>query len=118
LCGSAPGLQAENFLAVVPAVGNLVGGGTIDSKNNLDFKMAAALATSSVAGGAASPVAAGAGLLGQQSGGGCKSTSIPFLITGTTSDPKFAGAVPTGLPGKLSNTVDAIGGLFGGKKRP
>jgi AsmA protein len=127
------GLQAENFLAVVPAVGNLVGGGTIDSKNNLDFKMAAALATSSVAGGAASPVTAGAGLLGQQGGGGCKSTSIPFLIKGTTSDPKFApdvgglassmlktqlGCAEGAVPGKSPNPVDAIGGLFGGKKKP
>src|SRR6266481_498523 len=40
------GLQAENFLAVVPALGNLNGAGTVDSKNNLDFKMAATLANS------------------------------------------------------------------------
>jgi len=40
------GLQADNFLAVVPALGNLTGVGTVDSKNNLDFKMAATLANS------------------------------------------------------------------------
>jgi AsmA protein len=132
------GLEANNFQAVLPAVGNLMGGGTIDSKNNLDFKMAATLATSSVAGGAASPVSAGvAGLLGKQGGGGCKSTSIPFVIKGTTSDPKFApdvgglassmlktqlgcaaGAAPAGGLGQSQNPVDAIGGLFGKKKKP
>ena len=37
------GLKADNFLAVLPPLGNLTGAGTIDSKNNLDFKMAAIL---------------------------------------------------------------------------
>jgi AsmA protein len=132
------GLEADNFQAVLPAVGNLIGGGTIDSKNNLDFKMVATLATSSMVGGAASPVTAGvAGLLGKQGGGRCKSTSIPFVIKGTTADPKFApdvgglassmlktqlgcaaGAVPAGGLGQSQNSVDAIGGLFSKKKKP
>jgi len=130
------GLEANNFLAVVPAVGNLAGGGTIDSKNNLDFKMAATLGTSSLAGGAASPVATGVGLLGRQGGGGCKTTSIPFLIKGTTSDPKFvpdvgglassmlksqlgcaAGAVPNGQSGQSQSPADAVSSLFGKKKK-
>ena len=127
------GLEADNFLAVVPTLGNLIGGGTIDSNNNLDFKMAAALATSSVAGAAASPVTTSAGLLGKH-GGGCKTTSVPFLIRGTTLDPKFtpdvgglassmlksqlgcvAGAIPGG---QLSQSpVNAFKGLFGKKKK-
>jgi hypothetical protein len=37
------GLKADNFNALMPTVGTLVGSGTIDSKNNLDFKMAASL---------------------------------------------------------------------------
>lgn len=131
------GLEADNFLAVLPAVGNLMGGGTIDAKNNLNFKMAATLATSNEAGGAASPVTAGAGLLGKQGGGGCKTTNIPFLIKGTTSDPKFApdvgglassmlksqlgcaaGAVPGGQPGQSQNPVNTVTSLFGKKKKP
>src|SRR5260370_8937951 len=40
------GTRGENFNAVVPALGTLVGGGIIDSKNSLDFKMAATLANS------------------------------------------------------------------------
>lgn len=135
---SPTGLQADNFLALVPAVGSLTGAGTIDAKNNLDFKMAATLATSNVAGTAASPATAGA-LLGKFTGAGnCKSTSIPFLITGTASDPKFApdvggiaasmlksqlgcvGSVAGGQPGKPGQTpADAIKGLSGlFKKKP
>ncbi len=136
---SPTGVQAQNFVAVVPSVGNLAGGGTIDGKNNLDFKMAATLATSSIAGGAASPVTAGAGILGRLGGGGCKSTSIPFLIKGTTSDPKFlpdvggiaasmlktqlgcAGNVATGKTGGQKPTAtDVINGISGllDKKKP
>jgi hypothetical protein len=37
------GLRAENFNAIVPSVGSMTGAGTLDSKNNLDFKMAATL---------------------------------------------------------------------------
>lgn len=133
------GLRADNFQAVLPAVGSLAGVGTIDSKNNLDFKMAATLSTSSIAGEAASPVAAGAGLLGKLSGGGgCKTTTIPFLISGTTADPKFVpdvGGIASsllksqlGCVGNLAsgasqqqqpnanNPVDALSGLFKKKK--
>jgi AsmA protein len=132
------GLRADNFQAVLPAVGSMVGAGTIDSKNNLDFKMAATLATSSIAGSAASPVTATAGLLGKLSGGGCKTTTIPFLIAGTTGDPKFvpdvggiassmlksqlgcAGGITTGASQQQqqnpNNPIDALSGLFKKKK--
>src|SRR5450631_985151 len=48
------GLQADNFNAVVPAVGTMVGGGTINSKNVMDFRMAATL--TDVIGAAGNPV--------------------------------------------------------------
>jgi AsmA protein len=135
------GIQAENFLAVVPALGNLNGAGTVDSKNNLDFKMAATLANSatySASGGA--PASGIGGVLGAIGGGkgNCKGATIPFLIHGTTADPKFvpdvggiaaslvksqlgcagstvAGATP---PQQLNPNaaVDALGGLFKKKK--
>jgi AsmA protein len=138
------GLQADNFNAVMPQLGTLVGGGTINAKNQMDFKMAATISDSLIAG---SPVAAGAGaLLGQVMGGGatkCKggTTTVPFQIQGTTSDPKFVpdvgglaagmlksqlgcagGAVPGGQNG-LNNikqnpagALQQLGGLFGKKK--
>lgn len=108
------GLRADNFQAVLPAVGSLAGAGTVDSKNNLDFKMAATLATSSVAGAAASPVAAGAGILGKLSGGGCKTTTIPFLIAGTTADPKFVPDVGGIAASMLKSQLGCAGGLASG----
>src|SRR5262249_4038424 len=133
------GIQADNFLAVVPSLGQLVGGGSIDAKNNLDFKMAATL--THALGGAASPVSGATGMLGKLTGGGsgCKhgGTTVPFLIQGTTSDPKFvpdvgglaagmlkaqlgcaAGVIPgaKGQQGQQQNPVDAITGLFKKKK--
>ena len=135
------GLKAENFLAIVPALGNLVGAGTIDSKNNLDFKMAATL--TNALGAAGSPVSSAGGLLGKLTGGGggCKSgTTVPFLIQGTTSDPKFVpdvGGLAAGiLKSQLgcaaglgsgaakgagqtpADAINSLSGLFGKKKKP
>jgi AsmA protein len=135
------GLKADNFIAIVPSVANLSGAGTVDSKNNLDFKMVAAL--TSTLGAVGSPVSDVGGLLGKATGGGggCKSgTTVPFQIKGTTADPKFmpdvgglaagmlksqlgcaaglgtgagkdAGIVPT-------DTINSLGGLFKKKKPP
>jgi len=132
------GLEADNFQAVITSLGSLAGGGTVDAKNNLDFKMAATL--SSALGAVASPVSSAGGLLGKVTGGGggCKSgTTVPFLIQGTTSDPKFlpdinglaagmlksqlgcaAGTIPgaKGTSGQAQNPVSAISGLLGKKK--
>jgi AsmA protein len=132
------GLQADNFLAVIPALGNLTGAGTIDSKNNLDFKMAATLANSatySSSGGA--PVSGIGGILGAIGGGkgGCKGATIPFQVHGTTADPKFVpdvgGIAASMLERQLgcsgstagksqqpnpNNPMDALSGLF--KKKP
>jgi hypothetical protein len=138
------GLRAENFLAVVPSVGNLAGGGTLDSKNNLDFKMAATLTGGAVgAMGAAGAGVGGAlgGALGGNKSGGCKGgTTIPFMIQGTASDPKFVPDVggvaadmlksqlgcagsPLANVGKTGGQTPAdaaksLGGLFGKKKKP
>jgi AsmA protein len=140
------GIQADSFNAVMPQLGTVVGGGTVNAKNQLDFKMAASVSDSLLT---ASPVAAGAGaLLGQVMGGGatkCKggTTTVPFQIQGTTSDPKFipdvgglaAGLLKTQLGGgcaggpaaggqnALGNikqnpagALQQLGGLFGKKK--
>jgi AsmA protein len=137
------GIKADNFLAVVPTLGNLIGAGTIDAKNNLDFKMVAML-TNPIGGGiGAAAGAAGAlsGILGNVTGGGGGSTAskgqrIPFLIQGTTSDPKFVPDVgglaaemfksqlgKLAVPGATSqqqqnpnNPLGALGGLFKKKK--
>ncbi len=110
------GLKADNFDAVVPSLGTMVGGGTIDAKNQLDFKMAATL--TDVIGDAASPVSAAGGLLGKIAGGGgggCKKgTTVPFQITGTTSDPKFVPDVGGLAAGMLKSQLGCVGGLATG----
>src|SRR5215470_17693262 len=138
------GLRAEDFNAILPALGTLVGGGTLDSRNNLDFKMAATLTGGAI--GAMGSASNGIGsVLGTATGAGksgnCqKGTTIPFMIQGTASDPKFVpdvGGVAAGLlksqlgcsGGTLLgagekgatapvNAVDALTGLFGKKKKP
>src|SRR5207248_2559588 len=83
------GLRAEKFLAVVPSVGDLTGAGTLDAKNNLDFKMAATLTGGAIGsiGSAGGGVGSLVGALGGSKGGSCKGgTSIPFLVQGTASD--------------------------------
>jgi AsmA protein len=142
------GLRAENFVAVVPNLGNLTGAGTLDSRNNLDFKMAATLtggAIGALGGGTSGAGANGLGgvlgAIGGGKGGNCKSgTTIPFMIQGTASDPKFVpdvggvaanmlksqlgcagSAVPNvGKPGSQNpaDAINALSGLFGKKKKP
>ncbi len=137
------GLRADNFNAAVPGLGTLFGAGTIDAKNNLDFKMVATLTNPLGGGSGAAAGAAGAlaGILGNVTGGGGGSTAskgqrIPFLIQGTTSDPKFVPDIrglaaemlksqlgKLAAPGATSqqqqnpnNPLDALGGLFKKKK--
>ncbi|HEX4646561.1 MAG TPA: AsmA family protein, partial [Verrucomicrobiae bacterium] len=110
------GLKADQFIAVVPGLGNLTGAGTVDSKNNLDFKMAALL--TSAVGVAASPVSSAGGLLGKVLGGGggnCKSgMTVPFQIQGTTADPKFIPDVGGLAAGLLKSQLGCAGGATTG----
>ncbi|HYA97041.1 MAG TPA: AsmA family protein [Methylomirabilota bacterium] len=103
------GLRSESFLADLPAIGTLTGAGTIDAKNNLNFKMLANL--KSGVGGAVSKLG---GVLG---GGGGKG-GIPFLIQGTTANPRFlpdVGGLAKGIV-KDNKATTTLGGLF--KKKP
>ncbi|MGA2418713.1 MAG: AsmA family protein [Candidatus Acidiferrum sp.] len=128
------GMKADNLDAVIPSLGSVVGAGTVDAKNNLDFKMAATL-TNGI-GAVTSPVSSVGGALGSSS---CKGgTAVPFLIKGTTADPKFVpdvgglaagmlksqagcagglvtGAAKTGVQAPV-NVAKGVGGLFGKKK--
>jgi AsmA protein len=140
------GLRADDFIAVVPSVGELTGAGTVNAKNAMDFKMIATLskeagnAVSSGAGGAAGALG---GILGKVSGGGggCSSSGlkVPFQIQGTTAEPKFipdiGGAAADLFKSKLgclggssaagatkaqgqnpADAINALGGLFKKKK--
>ena len=106
----------------MPGIGQLNGGGTISASNALNLRMVATLSAQS---GIASTV-------GRLSGRSMsKNARIPFLIQGTTSDPKVVpdvgGMVGGVVESELGNALDsnprtkgltdALGGLLGGKKR-
>jgi hypothetical protein len=91
---------------IAPAIGELSGGGTISPSNALDFKMTVLVH----AGGVLSAVG---------------NTSIPFTVTGTSSDPVFrpdlkavakeqVKSVVKGEAGKAAEGL--LRGLLGGKK--
>jgi len=114
------GTRADNLNLTVPAIGVITGAGTVSPAGALNFKMLADL-HGGVAGG-----------LGQAISGG---KGIPFSIAGTTSKPEFVpdikglagglaggalqGAMGSGKLGgtKANDTVNALGGLLGKKKK-
>ena len=120
------GTQTENVNLVVPSLGTVTGNGTVSPSNALDYKMKASLSGTAVSG-----VSSLAGM-----GGKGASRGIPFFIQGTASDPKFVpdvkGMLSSGIGKNLGKglgsqipggqtgqgAVDAIGGLFGKKKKP
>ena len=101
---SPDGIAAKNIQLNVPAMGDLKGDGTISPANALDFKMSVALHTS----GAASVIA---------------NKNIPFFVTGTSAAPVFKPDVKgmaneqiKAVTSDPAGAVNAIKGLFGGKK--
>lgn len=137
------GLRADDLNLVAPALGTVVGGGTLDAKNNMNFNLVASVNSavlSSAAGSAGSIVG---GTLGQILGGGtnCKSGGIkvPLQVHGTTSNPQIvpdvggaaasllksqlscaggaSGLTGAAAGGNASGLVNQLGGLFGGKKK-
>ncbi len=101
---------------VVPSIGTVTGSGTVSPQDALDYKMSASL--SGGVGGGLTAVTGGKG-------------GIPFFIQGTASQPKFVPDVKGMVTGRLGqlggqvpggqNTqglVNAVGGLFGKKKKP
>ncbi len=120
------GVRTQNINLTIPALGTVTGNGTISPGGALDYKMNASLSGGVVTG------------LTQMAGLGGKGGSIPFFIQGTTSDPKFMpdvkGMVGSQLKGGLggalggltggknpsgnsASPMDALGGLFGKKKK-
>jgi AsmA protein len=109
--------RADAISLTVPAIGVITGAGTISPAGALDFKMSANL-QGGMAGG-----------LTQRAGFGGAGNSIPFSITGTTSNPKFVpnmtgvatsmatSAIENAVGGKASGLSGALGGLLGGKKK-
>jgi AsmA protein len=128
------GVRTQNVNLTIPALGTVTGNGTVSPAGALDYKMNANFSGGAV-GGAVSGLTQLAGIGG--GGGGSKGGGgIPFLIQGTTSNPQFVpdvkGMVGSQLKGGLggalggltggkspagNSAVDALGGLFGKKKK-
>jgi AsmA protein len=100
------GMSATEIQLVLPAVGNLNGGGTISPESALNFQMQAAVHTS----GFAKVV---------------NDTPIPFTIEGTCSQPVFKPNLKAVLKEEVKNLGGDVGkaaggllkDLFGGKKK-
>ncbi|HEX8799649.1 MAG TPA: AsmA family protein, partial [Terriglobales bacterium] len=78
------GIQVNSIDAVVPAIGQATGAGTVSNSGALNFNMVANLSSSGAVGGAVGGIP---GLQKVSGGGGL--SKVPFAIQGTTSDPKF-----------------------------
>lgn len=116
---SSTGIQTQNINLNVPALGIVTGSGTmVPGGGALDYKMIASLT-----GSVTTSVAKMAGL-------GGKGTNVPFFITGTSSNPKFAPDVKGLLSGQLKGAASGAGslgsvvdkvpglsGILGGKKK-
>jgi AsmA protein len=100
------GIRADNIILDVPAIGSLTGSGVIGANNSLDFKMLL-----KISGGAGS-------MLGRLTtvAAAAQNKGLPFLIQGTTSNPKFLPAFGSDLKTNLkSGLLGAIQGKQGGQ---
>jgi AsmA protein len=94
------GIRADDIVIDVPSIGSLTGNGVIGSNNALDFKML--LKLSSTSGSLMSnltPVAAS-----------LQNKGLPFLIQGTTQNPKFLPAIGSDVKGLRDTLLGAVQG--------
>jgi AsmA protein len=112
------GIRTDNVSLIIPALGQAAGAGTISPSGALNYRMNISLRGGAVTG------------LSQLAGIGGKGGTIPVLIQGTTSDPRFipdvgalaGGALQrsifgkTGTQSKQPNPADALQNLLGGRK--
>ena len=122
------GIRADNIVIDVPSIGTLTGNGVIGSNNSLDFKML--MKVSKTSGGMLANISPVSTAL--------QNKGVPFLIQGTTQNPKFLPAIGNqvqGLKQTLLGTVQGnqangqqgqqkqdlkglLGGFLGKKKKP
>jgi AsmA protein len=125
------GIKADNIVLDVPSMGTLTGNGVIAGDNSLNFKMLL------------KPSGGASNMLGSLTGlsASAQSKGLPFLIEGKTSNPVFRPALGGAVAGSLQDSLlgavggnkgktdaqgqqqkpdlkDALGGLFGKKKKP
>src|SRR6185503_2978855 len=121
------GIRADNIVIDVPSIGTLTGNGVIGSNNSLDFKMLMKLSKTS--GGMLANISPVSTAL--------QNKGVPFLIQGTTQNPKFLPAIgnqvqglkqtllgtvqgnqANGQQGEQKQNLKGVLGGFLGKKKP
>jgi AsmA protein len=113
------GLRADNLDLVVPSVGTVVGNGTLDSKNNMDFKLVASVNSAVLNNAAGAAAGQMGGIAGQVLGGGgtnCKNggVKVPLQVKGTTANPQFVPDVGGAAASMLKSQLSCAGGAAGG----
>jgi AsmA protein len=100
------GIVADRIYAVIPAMGELSGSGTISAANQLDFNLIAKVTSASGFG------KVGVSLFSALSGGSGKKSGVPLHITGTPDEPYITADVG----GVFQKTTRPITSFFGKKK--
>jgi AsmA protein len=99
------GVAANKIDAVIPALGELTGAGTVSPVNQLDFNLLVKVASATGIG------KVGVGLISKLNGSG-DASGVPLHITGTPDDP-FITADVGGIVQKKTKSITSI---FGKKK--
>ena len=94
------GIRADNIVIDVPAIGALTGNGVIGSNNSLDFKML--LKLSKTSGGLLANLAPVSTAL--------QTKGVPFLIQGTTQNPRFLPAIGNEVKGLKQTLLGTVTG--------
>ena len=100
------GIVADRIYAVMPAMGELSGSGTISAANQLDFNLVAKVSSASGLG------KVGVSFFSALSGGSGKKSGVPLRITGTPNEPY----ITADIGGVFQKTTRPITSFFGKKK--
>lgn len=100
------GVVARNIDAVIPAMGELTGSGTVSPANQLDFNLIVKVASATGVG------KVGVGLLSKLNGSG-SSSGVPLHVTGTPDEPYITADVG----GIVEKKTKSIASFFGGGKK-
>lgn len=101
------GVVVDKIDAVITAMGELTGRGTISATNQLDFNLAAKVVSATGVG------KVGVGLLTKLNGSGGGTAGVPLRVTGTPDEPYITADVG-GIVGKETKSITSF---FSGKKK-
>ncbi len=100
------GVVADKIEAVIPAMGELTGSGTVSPANELDFNLIVKATSANGVG------KLGVGLLTTLNGGSSGKSGVPMRVTGTADDPNITADVD----GIFQKKAKSIASIFGKKK--